>query len=471
VDLRTGAPAADDPVTNTGWGPERTVRAAVIAAVLLGASPAQPGAVASLRLAGARITGPLDLAGARIDHMLWLKECRLEEPLGLRGAATSTLRVVRSRLPELNAGLARIEGSLDLTESVLDAGRLQLQNAAVTGELDLYGARISGRGGWAVFAGGLEMGGRIFCTGGFSAYGGLRFVGAQVPGGLELAGARIIRPGGVALCADNASISALDFSQGFAAEGRIELPGARISDLLTFAGADLGKTTAIVCHRTQAGDFDFTPARPPAGPVDLRGAQVTTLHDSARSWPREVRLEGFGYGSLASDRTAGREDTDVRIAWLARTPGYAPQPYEQLAAVYRGVGHDDEARRVLLAKQRRRRRTLGFGGRVWGRLLDVTVGYGYRPWLAGLWLAALTLAGSQVFRVGEREPVRPGENPDFHPVVYTLDLLIPIGGFGQRDAWQWAAGGQQTLAYALIATGWILTTAVLAGVTRTLSKN
>ncbi|MET7719072.1 hypothetical protein [Streptomyces sp. NPDC005407] len=45
-------------------GPERTVRAAVIAALLLGANSAQPGVVTSLTLVGARISGRLNLAGA-----------------------------------------------------------------------------------------------------------------------------------------------------------------------------------------------------------------------------------------------------------------------------------------------------------------------------------------------------------------------------------------------------------------------
>ncbi len=56
VDLRTGDPARDDFTQGAGWGPARTVRAEVIAALLLGAEKLQSGAVAAVRLAGARIT-------------------------------------------------------------------------------------------------------------------------------------------------------------------------------------------------------------------------------------------------------------------------------------------------------------------------------------------------------------------------------------------------------------------------------
>ncbi|MEV0603229.1 hypothetical protein AB0I82_28605 [Streptomyces sp. NPDC050315] len=159
------------------------------------------------------------------------------------------------------------------------------------------------------------------------------------------------------------------------------------------------------------------------------------------------------------------------MAWIQRSPGYSPRPYEQLASWYRNAGHDDDARRVLLAKQRHRRRTLSPATRAWGHLLDVTVGYGYRPWLAGIWLLMLTLLGTLTFATHSPTPVKPGESAPFQPLVYTLDLLIPIGGLGQRTAWYWPDDTIQWLAYLLIAFGWVLTTAVIAGVTRALQKN
>jgi hypothetical protein len=49
--------------------------------------------------------------------------------------------------------------------------------------------------------------------------------------------------------------------------------------------------------------------------------------------------------------------------------------------------------------------------------------------------------------------------------------LIPTGGLDQRTAWYWPNDSLQWLAYLLIAIGWVLTTAVIAGVTRALQKN
>ncbi len=135
------------------------------------------------------------------------------------------------------------------------------------------------------------------------------------------------------------------------------------------------------------------------------------------------------------------------------------------------AGHDHNARRVLLTKQRHRRRTLKPVARAWGHLLDVAVGYGYRPWLAGIWLLTLTFLGTLAFSADSPDPAKQGEGAPFQPLVYTLDLLIPIGGLGQRTARYWSDDSLQWLAYRLIAFSWMLTTAVVAGVTRALQKN
>ncbi|MFD3588711.1 oxidoreductase [Streptomyces sp. NPDC058683] len=489
VDLRTGVPE-DDRVAGGGrWGPGRTVRGAVIVTLLLGANTAQPGAVACLRLAGARIAGPLDLAGAQIGQSLWIEDCWFEEPVNLFGASTQTLVITGSRIPGIDAGSARVEGNVDLRRSLVESGAgspfnhditaLSLTNARVTGGVVLNKAEIDAPGGWAVAAGGLVMEGGVFCRGGFVARGEVRLLGAQLPGGLFMQGAQLTDPGprGVSLALDNAAASTLDFSDGFTANGTVQLRGTRASGTLTFEGALLngrpdGQGPALAAALMQAVDFDFTPARSPSGAVDLQGAQVSYLHDSEHSWPDVVELDGFVYGSIKVAETGERRDSVAhRVAWIRRSPGYNPQPYEQLASWYRKAGHDDDGRRVLLAKQRHRRRTLRPAARAWGHLLDATVGYGYRPWLAGVWLLALTLLGTLAFGTHSPRPVQRGDVTPFQPLVYTLDLLIPFGGLGQRTAWYWPDGGLQWLAYLMVALGWVLTTALVTGVTRTLQKN
>ncbi|MFB6889023.1 oxidoreductase [Kitasatospora sp. NPDC056327] len=508
VDLRSGDPGEDDPVGGAAWGPGRTVRAEVITSALLGAGGDGP--VRALRLTGARVTGRLDLGGLAATGELRLEGCHFEEQVVLRDATLRSTALVRCRIPGLDGWLLKVDGNLFFEDSVFD-GRLTLTRAHITGELRLSGARITATellgtgprgagapaagapaagpleseapdpagapGVWALWAGGLVMEGGCFARKGFHARGGLRLVGARFGGGLFMERARIDNAGGDALTGDDLTASTLVLADGFTANGSVRLPGAAIRSRLSFDGAVLNGgaaapaagSVALDGTRLTTGDLHLTPAAVPNGTVDLQDAQTAVLHDNAHSWPADTRLDGFAYTSLQGP-PAGPEAVADRLAWLARLPGYSPQPYEQLAAWYRRIGHDDDARRVLLEKQRRRRRTLGPAGRVWGRLLDVTVGYGYRPWQALLWLAGLALLGTLVFRHGVPHEIKRGESVPFSPLVYTLDLLVPIGGLGQRTAWYWT-GPQQWFGYSLTAIGWLLTTAVLAGISRTLNRS
>ncbi|MGJ5748755.1 hypothetical protein [Streptomyces puniciscabiei] len=165
------------------------------------------------------------------------------------------------------------------------------------------------------------------------------------------------------------------------------------------------------------------------------------MSTAGRTW---WSWNGFVYGSVKAveagergEAVGRRHPVAYRVEWIRRSPGYSPQPYEQLASRYRMAGHDDDARRVL-AKQRHRRSTPHPAARAWGHLLDVTVGNGYRPWLAGVWLLALTLLGTLSFGIRSPHPVQRGQGTRAEPLVYTLDLLIPIGGLGQPAAWYWS---------------------------------
>lgn len=100
----------------------------------------------------------------------------------------------------------------------------------------------------------------------------------------------------------------------------------------------------------------------------------------------------------------------------------------------------------------------------------VGYGYGYRPWLAAIWLAALLAAGTAAFTIRIPHLVPGGPAPPFNAFIYPLDLLIPIGAFGLRNSYA-STVGIQWLADTLIAAGWILASAVIAGITRTVRRD
>ncbi|MQA86478.1 MAG: hypothetical protein GEV03_18055 [Streptosporangiales bacterium] len=459
VELGADLPAEDA-------GPERTVRAEVIAALLLGACDPEPGRVQAVRLRGARVTGVLDVSGGTVGCALRLKECRLEEAPDFDNAQTRQIRMTDCRMPGFGGGGLRADGYLSLSGSVID-GQLRLPRAQLAEGLRLNGTRISNPGNWALFSGALSIEGGTFARDA-DITGAVRLVGARMGGGVFLQGATLRNPGGYALIADSVVVEdAMECSQGFTAEGTVRLRGARINGTLSFDQAALiGGDRALRLGQAQIEELILTPRQPIQGAVSLVYAHIGVLLDDVATWPKQLRLNGCTYQSLRGRGIAGR------IAWVSRDPeGFRPQPYEQLAAWYRRDGNDNLARKTLLAKQRARRATLGRIGRLGGYLLDWTVGYGYRAWLAAVWLALLTAVGTTVFGLEPPRSLRgPDERPHFHALVYTLDLMVPFGAFGQREAWD-PTGWTQWVAYALIVSGWILATALVAGVTRVLRPN
>jgi len=107
------------------------------------------------------------------------------------------------------------------------------------------------------------------------------------------------------------------------------------------------------------------------------------------------------------------------IGWRATHADTLPNPTNNSPRSTRNAGRDEDARRISIAKQRARRRTLGLPSRLWNLLLDILVGYGYRTWLAGIWLLAWWAVGTLVFAVAYPDhlmPARPGvPHPAFNP--------------------------------------------------------
>jgi hypothetical protein len=310
-------------------------------------------------------------------------------------------------------------------------------------------------------------------------------------GGMTLDKARLFGGEGDALVAHDLRVQGRLSCNEIIAEGAIRMPGAHINGWFSLRGATIkAPATALDFRRVVADELLLTVAVPVEGIIDLGYANVSVLYDDPHTWPADIRLDGLSYNSLVAVKESvgqsdaiksSREQTDrsgmilpatERLAWLKRSSiGYRPQPYEQLASSYRNVGHDDQARRVLLEKQRVRHATQSIGGKIWGHVQDWSVGYGYRPWLAALWLVALIALGSIVFALYPPAPVAAhATSTHFNSVFYTIDLLLPFGQFGQSSLWS-PAGSEQWFAYSLVGCGWLLATAVIAGISRSLNRS
>jgi hypothetical protein len=119
---------------------------------------------------------------------------------------------------------------------------------------------------------------------------------------------------------------------------------------------------------------------------------VRQLVDTTDSWPsRKFDIIGFEYSVLAGGAPTSATE---RIKWLSNQDGSSPQPYEHLVRVLRRMGHENDARKVAIAKQVMLRRSgqLSALRRISSLLLGAVIAYGYEPGRAfGIALALVAL--------------------------------------------------------------------------------
>jgi hypothetical protein len=398
---------------------------------------------------GFAATGEVRLAGARLGANLTLAGARLSNPAG---TAVS--------LDRATVGHCDCQG-LSCT------GTFSMIGVSIASELNLARAHLdAGTGHLALAGDGAVMDGRLVLTGLTSA-GELNLRNARIGRAFLLMGASFRRPGETALRMSGAQVSGDMICGGVTVTGGIRLTGAVIGGRLNLDDLRISNPggIALSARAVQAGQLLLRPAEPVQGIVDLAHARIEILIDDPATWPGQLVLDGMTYQALEP-----RLPATERLRWLARDPaGHQAQPYEHLAAHYAGQGEPEQARTILLARERVERQAASRPVRLWGFVQDVTLGYGYRPWRALAWLAVLLIAGSVAFTIDPPAALQASAAPHFNPVIYTLDLLLPLVDLGQRHAFN-PSGVAQWLSYGLIAAGWILATTVAAAAARVLRR-
>ena len=448
-------------------------------------------------LAGATFTtdGEVSLHGAQIGGELDLAMAKLTNPSGTALDAGSltvgqgmSCRGCTVR-GEVHLSYARISGWLSLDRATLSnkdgralnaaqltvgqgmycrdckaQGEISLTGAHIAGALTMRRSTLSNQGSRALNASHLTVEHNMHfvdCT----ADGVVDLRSAHIGGVLVISGSTLTNPNGKALAAERMTVGqSLHCRDGFSARGEVCLLGADIGQRLNLSGASLANPGKRVLdlRAAKAGILFLLPRPPVEGEINLTGCTVDVLDDNPASWPAAIRLRAFTYNNLANDRVSVRE----RLRWLTLQPGgYTPDIYDQLAATYRRTGDSGAASKVAIAKQRRSRHPYSPLSWLW----NLTVGYGYRPWLAGVWLATFLAVGTWIF--GNAHMVATGANPPaFHPFAYTADVTLPIVDLGQKTAWE-PQGTALYWSWALTAAGWVLTTAVVAGLTGILKRD
>ncbi|MEU7598064.1 hypothetical protein AB0B79_34320 [Streptomyces sp. NPDC039022] len=446
------------------------------------------------------IAGKINLFGARVGGRLWLVGARLtcadgyalDAPdmavsgglycggeftahggVNLYGASVGAgfeldgARLVNSRGFALRAPNLVVASDLTCSNAVFTGG-INVFGAEVGGQFWLNATRLTNADGWALNAANVKVGGGLYSRGGMAAEGGVNLYGATIGAGVELESGKLVNRRGAALRAPHVTVAG-DFTcdDGFSAVGGVELSGCRIEGRLSFRGAALGgaEPAVLTCTNAEVRELFLDRLQSAPGVVSLSGAAIEVIHDDPGFRPENLDLDRAQYVVLTPYRPAR-----VRVAWVRRgRTDYRPWCYEQLAAYYRRIGHDEDARTVLLAKQRHRRGTLRLPAKLWGRLQDVTVGYGYRPLRALGWLGSGIAATAVFFALNPPKRTAEEGAPHFSAPVYAVDVFLPVLDLGQQRAFT-PQGTGQWVAWAAVLAGWVLATTVIAGITRNLAR-
>jgi hypothetical protein len=272
----------------------------------------------------------------------------------------------------------------------------------------------------------------------------------------------------------------------FSASGQILLRDAHLTRDLNFSKARLYGGEGLDARGIQVGGcLAWAPDPPPEGHVNFSHAVISFLNDTAKSWPQgKYALTGLTYQSITYS------ELEQRKTWLRHTSAYSPQAYMHLARVYRLAGREEEAQKILVASQRdmrdKNRGHLPRHSRLWSWFLDKSVGYGYKLHRPFLLLLIVGIAGGFIYwgaqhanlivatappHLSAAEPPEHG-TPTFYPFPYSFQLLIP--GLDLRETSNWLPDATKNgwglfmmiFTWFMVIFGWVLATAVAAGVTR-----
>jgi hypothetical protein len=492
---------ANDPANADTWGPERQIRAELVRWLCVDSEAASRVDPKGIQVHGAKVVGELDLSFANVPFPVGFFRCRLTHDadlkyslipgLNLNGTWTRSItadgiivqgsvflnekfsaegevRLLGAQIggnldcsggtfknPEknaLSADGANVRGDVFLRKGFNAEGEVRLLVAQIGGDLDCDGGTFKNPSKDALSTDGTNVRGDVFLHKGFSAEGEVRLLGVQIGGNLECDGGTFKNPGKDALSADGVNVQgSVFFCEGFSAEGAVRLLGAQIGGDLDCNGGrftEVSAKTAVI-----KGNFiwlvipDAQKAR-----LNLINASAGALVDEEASWPAagNLKLDGFVYGRIS----AGPTDAQKRLEWLARLNQFTLQPYRQLATVLRELGDTGGARQVLFEMEHRRRKLedQSWRARLWSQLLEITIGYGHKPWRALEWLGCIMALGFLLFGLGyfgggivpsdrtayetfEQTGLPPPYYPRFNALVYSLEHSFPLVNLGQKDHW------------------------------------
>ena len=376
-----------------------------------------------VRIIGAIIDEPIDLQNAQIRCQVWLDHCQFNKSVTFYGANFAEFVSFENSAfkAEANFESMKVGGTAFFQNAVFD-GPVNFVSADI-GWLEANGAQFRNKEKLATF-GAMKVGGTAF------------FQNAVFDGPVNFVGANI---------ASNFQANGVQFQN---MEQRANFNSMKVGGAALF------------------NDAVFE------GSVDLRNADFAWLDLSSPFWPKDAAqfsMQGMSYKYIRAGPLYDEPESHKALLTLADQSVYTADVYSNLEEFFLRQGYRDDADRAFIAgKRRERKENLHDLGWLGSWLLDWLVGYGRRPWQAGIPCAVLVALGCVLFSPKKMEPQKPEDTPRVYSRFwYSLGLFLPFVDLQADKVWKPKADQTFLRNYMRvhIMLGWILIPIVLAALT------
>lgn len=506
ADMQSGDEEFDKPENADKWAESRTVRARFLGWLLRDKKARDFIHDKGIIIVGMRIDGELDLNSLTFPFPLIIQYSYFANKVDLRFARIKLIVFQKSHFNNFHADGLVIEQSADFSDSrsegeflVVGAniggdlvcngatfinkkgdafsgdgittkgsvslkgtkclGKIRLVGANIGATLDCDGARFMNKNGEAFNGDRMATKGN-FSLRGIRAWRGFRLVGADIGASLGCHDAKFINKKGESFIGDTITTKGDIFLNQIESKGEFRLVSTHIGGDLYCEGASFQnkeKTTLRLTEAQIGGRLCLDRIKKIEGTIDIENAKADALRDDMMGWPEQGNLiiNGFEYGAFTADSPS---DASSRLQWLGlqRKIPFVPQPYEQLARVFRRVGRGRDAQKVLFRKE--------FDGIKYSddnifmkivRSLFLFSGLrGNNIKLVFFWIVLLIILGSVIFQAAEKRGLMLRTLPDislkdeylnrkeileynldFNHIVYSLDSFFPIVDLYQQRYW------------------------------------
>jgi len=376
-----------------------------------------------LVLIGAQITGQFDCSDLEITAPLRLLSCSFDRPPILARAHLRLLDLRRSTMPGLvidgaivthdlllrrakikptnGSGTALSAYKLIVSQEadfrhLVAQGGVRLLGATIGGQFNCADATLTNANGYALSMDRAEVKGGVFLRAGFTAKGGVRLPGATIGGQFNCNGAKLTNEKGYALTMDGAEVKRdVVFALRYVSNGEPSVYRLRNAH---FGHLNLALSDGSNCDTSQL-DTILLLEGTTYDSLDTKensGSQTSGTSSWCHKWAAKIKgtseLEQFPgnlYRSILIDQQKAP----------APDGGIYPATYTTTSRALRDVGSEQLTKELLVQKNRQLNRARPALARPFSWLLDITVGYGYRPRLSLLWALVVYVVAAMLFIV------------------------------------------------------------------------